>query len=174
VLTQYSDSLNKFTQYLLERPVRISGAFYVGTIQTTDDNLNIGLDTYDNAAANLFYNASGSWIASSIAGAPMIRPVIGKPLPLGIANLASEKGSMKIYPNPCSTGQVHITMDEPGMFNNMENWTLSISGLTGQKLHHSPASEVVDVSGLPSGIYIIEAQNNTTLQHLVSKLVIMK
>ncbi|TRZ72361.1 MAG: T9SS C-terminal target domain-containing protein [Bacteroidetes bacterium] len=174
VLPQYSDSLNKFTQYLLEKPVRISGTFYIGTVQTTDDNLNIGLDTYDNSAANLFFNVTGSWIASSITGAPMVRPVIGKPLPLGIANVTSGKGSMKVYPNPCSTGQVHISMDESGTLKNKENWTISISGLTGQRLYHSQGSDVVDVSGLPSGIYIIEARNTMTLQHLVSKLVIMK
>jgi hypothetical protein len=174
VLTQYSDSLNKFTAYHLEQPVRISGTFYIGTVQTTDDNLNIGLDTYDNSAANLFYNSTGSWVSSSITGAPMVRPVIGKPLPLGIANVTSGKGSMKVYPNPCSTGQVHISMEESGTLKNKENWTISISGLTGQQVYHSWWTNVVDVSGLPSGIYIIEALNTKTVQHFVSKLVIMK
>lgn len=174
VLTQYSDSLNKFTTYHLERPVKISGTFYIGTIQTTDDNLNIGLDTYDNSAANLFYNSTGSWVSSSITGAPLVRPVIGKPLPLGIENVTSGKGSMKVYPNPCVTGQVHISMEESGTLQNKENWTITISGLTGQQVYHSWWTNVVDVSGLPSGIYIIEAQNTTTFQHFVSKLVIMK
>jgi hypothetical protein len=174
VLPQYSDSLNKFTQYLLEKPVRISSAFYIGTEQTTDDNLNIGLDTYDNAASNLFYNVTGPWIASSIWGAPMIRPVIGKPLPLGITNLISVKGKMKVFPNPCSAGQVRISIDESGTPERKENWTISVSALTGQQLYHSQGVDVVDVSCLPSGIYLIEAQNSRTLQHLVSKLVIMK
>ena len=120
------------------------------------------------------YDVTGSWIASSITGAPMVRPVIGKPLPLGIANVTSGKGSMKVYPNPCSTGQVNITIDESETLKNKENWSISISGLTGQRLYHSQESDVVDVSGLPSGIYIIEARNTKTLQHLVSKLVIMK
>ena len=174
VLPQYSDSLNKFTSYLIDRPVRISGTFYVGTVQTTDDNLNIGLDTYDNSAANLFYNVTGSWTASSISGAPMLRPVIGKPLPLGIANATSGKERMKVYPNPCSTGQVHISIDESGTRKNKEDWTISISGLTGQLLYHSQGSELLDVSVLPSGIYIIEAQNKKMSEHLVTKLVIMK
>jgi hypothetical protein len=174
VKTHYSDSLNQFTTYLLEQPVKISGAFYIGTIQTTDDNLNIGLDTYDNSAANLFYNVNGSWIASSITGAPMVRPVIGKPLPLGIANLTTGQGSIKVYPNPCITGQVHISMDESGNLQNKENWIITISGLTGQEIYRFQGIDVLDVSGLPSGIYIIKAQNTTTLQPLVSKLVIMK
>jgi hypothetical protein len=174
VLPEYSDSLDKLTSYLLENPVRISGTFYIGTIQTTDDNLNIGLDTYDNASANLFYNSTGTWIASSISGAPIVRPVIGKPLPLGIANITPEKGNLKVYPNPCSTGQVHIAVDGSGEFRNNEDWTVTISGLTGQQLNYSRGKNIVDVSGLPPGIYIIEVQNTRTVQHFISKLVIMK
>jgi hypothetical protein len=174
VLPVYSDSLNKFTMYRLERPVKISGSFYVGMVQTTDDNLNIGLDTYDNSASNLFYNVTGAWLASSISGAPMVRPVIGKPLPLGIANSITGKGSMEVYPNPCTTGKVHISMDRSGMFQNQENWIIYISSLTGQQLCHYQGSDIVDVTALSPGVYIIRAQNKTTSQHLVSKLVIMK
>jgi hypothetical protein len=104
----------------------------------------------------------------------MVRPVIGKLLPLGIANLTTGKGSIKVFPNPCITGQVHISIDESGTLLNKENWIITISGLTGQEIYHSQGSDVLDVSGLPSGIYIIEVQNTMTLQHLVSKLVIMK
>lgn len=174
VLPVYSDSLNKLTSYLLEKPVRVSGTFYVGTIQTTDDNLNIGLDTYDNAAANLLYNATGSWIASSISGAPIVRPVIGKPLPLGIENISAGTGSLKIYPNPCSSGQVRIQIGSPAERTETGNWKIRISALTGQELYRSPRKDVLDVSSLPSGIYIVEAENPVQVHHLVAKLVIMK
>ena len=174
VETKYTDSLNKFTTYLLENPVTVSGSFYIGTIQTTDDNLNIGLDTYDNAASNLFYNVTGTWSPSTISGAPMIRPVIGKPLPLGIANLTSEKGSMKVYPNPCSTGQVHISLNESGILQNKGNLIISISNVTGQLVYHSQGTDVADVSGLPSGIYFIYVENLITHQNFISKLIIMK
>jgi hypothetical protein len=175
VLAQYSDSLNKFTEYRLNWPVRISGTFYVGTIQTTDDNLNIGFDTFDNATANLFYNVTGPWIASStiITGALMVRPVIGKPLPLGIANGLASKGSLQVYPNPCSTGLVTISLDESSL-QDKDNWTITLSGLTGQQVYHSRWMNTMDVSGFPSGIYFIEAQNTRTFQHFVSKLIIMK
>ncbi|MCX6247903.1 MAG: T9SS type A sorting domain-containing protein [Bacteroidetes bacterium] len=174
VLPWYSDSLNKFTEYRLDKPVRISGPFYVGTEQTTDDNLNIGLDNNDNASANLFYNVTGAWIASSISGAPMIRPVIGKPLPPEGINELESKGRMKVYPNPCSTGRVYISLEESVNFQNMGAWTISISGMTGQQVYHSQGTDAVDVSALPSGVYILEALNTVTVQHFVSKLVIMK
>jgi hypothetical protein len=174
VLPEYSDSLNKFTTYRLDRAVKISGTFYVGTIQTTDDNLNIGLDTYNNSAANLFYNVTGPWIASSIKGAPMIRPVIGKPLPLGIENRTAAKETLKIFPNPCATGQINISMDARGSFQDKDNWILSISGPTGQQVYQSHWADILDVSRLSQGIYFIKAQNTTTNQQFVSKLVIMK
>jgi len=60
VLAQYSDSLNKFTEYRLNWPVRLSGTFYVGTIQTTDDNLNIGFDTFDNANCQSLLQCNGA------------------------------------------------------------------------------------------------------------------
>jgi hypothetical protein len=65
-------------------------------------------------------------------------------------------------------------MDESGNLQNKENWIITISGLTGQEIYRFQGIDVLDVSGLPSGIYIIKAQNTTTLQPLVSKLVIMK
>ncbi|MGA3015078.1 MAG: T9SS type A sorting domain-containing protein [Bacteroidales bacterium] len=174
VITKYSDSLNQFTNYLLETPVVVNGSFYIGTIQTTDDNLNIGLDTYDNAASNLFYNVTGTWMSSAITGAPMIRPVIGKRLPLGIDNLKSGQGSLKIYPNPCSSGQVHISLNESGTTADKGNWDITISSLTGQQVYYSSRVDIVDVSALTSGVYFIKVNDLQNFQTYISKLIIMK
>ena len=174
VLTQYSDSLNQFTSYRLENPVVVSGSFYIGTIQTTDDNLNIGLDTYNNAASNLFYNVTGAWMSSAITGAPMIRPVIGKPLPLGIDNLNANNGSLKIYPNPCSSGQIHISLNESGNTASKENWNITISSLTGQQVCQSHGVDILDISALPSGIYFVKVNDLKNFQTYVTKLIIMK
>ena len=174
VTTKYSDNLNNFTTYMLEKPVSISGTFYIGTIQTTDDNLNIGLDTYTNSASNLFYNATGTWVGSSISGSLMFRPVIGKPLPLGIHSMIADKGKLNIYPNPCTAGQVTVSLNTAGSFENLQDWIFTISGLTGQVVYQSQGNNILNVSGLPSGIYFVQAKNTRTLQPLVSKLVIMK
>jgi hypothetical protein len=174
VLTQYSDSLNQFTTYRLENPVVVSGSFYIGTIQTTDDNLNIGLDAYDNAASNLFYNVTGAWMSSAITGAPMIRPVIGKRLPLGIDNLNADNGSLKIYPNPCSSGQIHILLNESGNTSSKENWNITISSLTGQQVCQSHGVDILDISALPSGIFFVKVNDLKNFQTYVTKLIIMK
>jgi predicted transcriptional regulator len=103
----------------------------------------------------------------------MIRPVIGKPLPLGIANPVSVN-RLKVYPNPCTAGLVYISTDESGTLRNKQDWRITINSLTGQEVFHSQGSDVLDVSGLYSGIYIIDALNTRTSMHYVSKLVIMK
>jgi hypothetical protein len=174
VLPYFSDSLNDFIIYRMEKPVRISGTFYVGTIQTTDDNLNIGLDTYDNAAENLFYNVTGSWIASSISGAPMVRPLIGKPLPLGIADLPAKKRALTVYPNPCFTGQIGLSIDGARDLPDKEKWMVTITGLTGRQLYRSAWTDRIDVSMFPAGMYFIEATHDGDHQHAVAKLLIMK
>jgi hypothetical protein len=174
VLPQFSDSLNDFITYRLEQPVRISGVFYVGTLQTTDDNLNIGLDTYDNAAGNLFYNVTGSWISSSITGAPMVRPVIGKSLPLGIAPVSGRNSTLTISPNPCNTGIIRCSIQETNGSRDKENWTITIAGLTGKQVYRSGWTNTIDVSMLPAGMYFITAQHSGDQQHSVAKLIIIK
>ena len=42
----------------------MSGTFYVGWIQTTDDLLNIGLDLNKNSNQYMFYNFNGTWLNS--------------------------------------------------------------------------------------------------------------
>jgi len=173
VLPYYSDSLNKMLTFRLEKPVKISGTFYIGTIQTTDDNLNIGLDTYNNSASNLFYNVLGDWVQSSISGSLLFRPLIGKPLPLGINALDPVTDAFRIFPNPCNTGKVNLSISEGNKARSGEGWTISISSLTGQVMLRSEWKDVIDVSVLPSGLYFVEAQNAKTMRHLISKLIIM-
>ena len=169
----YSDSLGKMTTFLLEKPVRISGIFYIGTIQTTDDNLNIGLDTYHNSASNLFFNATGDWVSSSISGSLLFRPVIGKPLPVGIPIRKQTAENLSVFPNPCSTGTVHLSLGEDNLSAG-EDLILTISDLTGRQIYQSKWTDIVDVSAFPAGIYLVEAKDATALRQFNSKLIIMK
>ncbi len=170
----YTDSLNEFYTYHLENPVRISGTFYIGTEQTTDDNLNIGLDLYDNSEEFMFYNATGTWLKSTQGGTLLMRPVIGKPIPVGIGQIPIKKGSLAIYPNPCKSGLVHIILPENSNSENNEiTWKITIYDLTGRKLKVFPYAETTDISGLPGGIYLLELQHTTNHQCFTGKLVVL-
>jgi hypothetical protein len=168
----YSDSLNQLVGYRIHVPLQITGTFYVGTIQTTTDNLNIGYDKNNNAQANLFYNALGYWNVSAFAGALMLRPIIGKPITLGISPVAKSSGIAAIYPNPCSSGTISIEI--PGLPEDRKNTRLLVTvyDLAGSTLITATSTGIIDVSTLPQGMYIVGIKDIRTQQTWSAKLII--
>ena len=169
------DTMNQLVTYRLDNPVRLSGTFYIGTIQMTDDNLNIGFDTYNDAHNNLLYNAGGSWLSSSFPGALLLRPVIGKPLPLGIPLIQPATGHLSIYPNPNNTGSLSLSI--PGIVDqdpSAISLNIRINNLMGQQVAESVYSKNIQLSELQDGIYFVLVTNNKTGYHYTAKLVITK
>lgn len=174
VYVNFTDSLNNFYTYNLDNPVRITGTFYIGTIQSTDNNLNIGFDANNNSQSHIFFNATGTWQTSVMGGSLMIRPVIGKPLPLGINdNLTMAPGSISVWPNPCSTGKIKISLRSQRL-SETEGWKIIISNVTGLRLMELPYSETIDVTGISSGMYILTMINQETSERYSSKLIITR
>ena len=104
------DGLNDYHLYMLESPIYCSGTIYVGWIQTTEDNLNVGLDLTNNYGwsnannqnENLLKYLNGSWSYSTIVnGALMIRPVFSSSSLTGINEISSEN-NINVFPNPAS------------------------------------------------------------------------
>jgi hypothetical protein len=171
----YSDSLYKFLIYRLEKPVRISGDFYVGIITTTDDNLNIGFDRYNNSQENLLFNSTGQWSTSAFSGSLMMRPLIGKLLPLGVPPHNPGILQLLVYPNPCSGETVSITNESFAVHPfDSENTNLVVRDLYGRELISTRYSKTLDVGGLQSGMYIIEVRNINTGRQFTGKLLITR
>lgn len=175
VYVAFTDSLNEFVTYHLENPVRISGTFYVGTEQTTDDNLNIGFDLYRNSEEYIYYNVTGAWLKSSMGGTLMMRPVIGKPLPVSIATEKFVNQPLSLFPNPCSSGQLHVRIpEELSDGNRSGNWQITIHELTGRTVKTGILYETTDISSLAEGIYIVEIRHSADQRIYTGKLVVMK
>ncbi|MDP4280806.1 MAG: T9SS type A sorting domain-containing protein [Bacteroidota bacterium] len=172
VLPHYTDTLNKFYTYHLSPALRISGTFYIGTIQTTDNNMNIGFDRYNNSQDNLFYNTTGNWISSSYSGALMMRPIIGKPIPLGIQEIQIEKRRLAIYPNPARGNKVNIVLPA-GESNDYGDWNMDILTMTGSRVYSGPYVQQLDISTFSGGIYIIDCRQRNSGIHYFSKLVVI-
>ncbi len=153
VFTRFADSLNKFVTYHLSPPLKVSGTFYVGMEQTTDDNLNIGFDRYNNSQDQILYNSDGQWFSSAYSGSLMIRPVVGKPIPLGIPGPARQEIRMTVFPNPATGGVIRVSLD--GAAPQAGCWTAVISDLSGRIVLTADPSGPVTVSGLRSGLYIV-------------------
>ncbi|MEI6898419.1 MAG: T9SS type A sorting domain-containing protein, partial [Bacteroidota bacterium] len=170
---RYSDTLNKFVTYHLESPVQISGTFYVGTITTTDDNLNIGFDRYNNAQENLFYNTNGQWFTSAFTGAILMRPLVGKPIPLGIPKNNWQENQLLIYPNPCSSSTVHLSINPLGEAASSEkNFHITLKNVFGTTILSLPFSETLDVSSIAAGLYIVQLTDVRTGKQMTGKVII--
>lgn len=147
----YIDSLNGFYTYVLDTPQAISDEFYIGTMQTFADPLDMGLDRNTDSHQNMYYNVVGVWAASSINGSVMMRPVIGNQLPVfaGVTPV-SANSEFLIYPNPAENIlKVKSENDIPSSY--------KIADYTGRILLQSDElKEDINVSSLSDGLYFLQ------------------
>lgn len=147
------DSLNKFSRYIIDTTVIVSGTFYVGWGKTTTDMLNIGFDKNNNVQNKIFYNIYGTWQNTTAEGALMIRPVLGDPVPeeTDITDQANNHHIM-IYPNPATD---RIFIKYPSGFNSADV-SITLFNIYGKMLYYSKErTGSLDISRLPGGIYIL-------------------
>jgi hypothetical protein len=105
----------------------------------------------------------------------MMRPIIGKPIPLGISSKKAQPGKLAIYPNPCSSGNVRVDFSEqPEDPINTGLWRLTVRNLYGQTVWSVPFTQNLDVSGLSGGFYVIEMLNSFTGQRFTGKLLVIR
>jgi hypothetical protein len=175
VMPRFADSLNKFVTYHLTRPISITGTFYVGWQQTTADNLSIGFDRYNNSQSEIFINFEGTWTNSALTGSVMIRPVIGKPIPLGIGDVATRNVKLSLFPNPCPGSTLHLRIPEGINTQQIsEMSTISISDLIGHTLVKTGFRNEIDVSSLDNGIYFLEIRGQSGIRYGISKFIISR
>ncbi len=162
---QYPENIRGFVYYPIDTILIIDGPFYIGWVQTTDDNLNVGFDRNRVSNQNVFYNVSGLWQNSSIPGSVMMRPVFGSdPYPLSKPQIKSQE-TFRVYPNP-TTGSVNFDFDiEPDM--------IEIYDINGKMIKSSLYSRTIELSDLPSGMYFIKPRSNTDVFE-VQRLSIVK
>ena len=85
--------------FSLKESVPVSGTFYVGFTQFTNDFLQVGLDKSQNFGDRIYYNVGGGWVQNKdVSGALLIRPHVSLSGKAG-GNLAPEN-ILKVYPNP--------------------------------------------------------------------------
>ncbi|MCM0042586.1 MAG: T9SS type A sorting domain-containing protein [Algoriphagus sp.] len=83
----------------LKETVPVSGTFYVGFTQFTNDFLQVGLDKSQNFGDRIHYNVGGGWVQNKdVTGALLIRPHVRVSGKAG-GNLDPEN-TLKVYPNP--------------------------------------------------------------------------
>jgi hypothetical protein len=83
----------------LEEAIPVSGTFFVGFTQFTNDFLQVGLDKGNDFSGRIFYNVGGGWVKNTeVTGSLLIRPHVS--LTGKASGNIEPTNSLRIYPNP--------------------------------------------------------------------------
>lgn len=176
VMPVYSDELNGFASYLIdsESPLIILDTFFVGWVQTTDDNLNVGYDRHRNAQQDIYYSLNnGPWQNSSFSGCLMIRPVFGKRIPpSGKDILNPGRPQLGLFPNPARAGEVLKLdlMDQDAAKD--PKALVRIFDASGRMVLDMPFENQMEVPPLRAGVYVIQVLSDKLYAPAVNRLII--
>lgn len=164
VQPQY-DGLTDFHIYdMSEANLVLSGTFYIGWEQETNDILNIGVDKSRSSASNMFYTTTGNWYSTQFSGSWMIRPMFGKRYPYAVSETIPAKQELNVYPNPVSD---RLNME---LSNTHSEYEFIICDISGREVKRGIYSgESIDVSDLNSGLYLIRAGNSSFRKFVISR-----
>lgn len=88
-----------FIYYSLDTNIRVTGEFYIGFTQFSNDFVHVGLDKINDQGAKIFYNVGGGWVQNEdVKGSLMIRPHVSRAQPFEQSELPGQE--YRIYPNP--------------------------------------------------------------------------
>jgi hypothetical protein len=156
----YTDGPNVFAYYPLDTPVEVSGVIYVGFVQDSNAELNVGLDLNNNFnTTRLFYQLGfgSAWTQSQAPGSVMIRPVF-KAGKTGVWNSIDEAAfdaSLKVYPNPINDA-ITVEGDFFGrLAGGCEALVVDMQGRTLIQQRITDLRTHIDVSRLSAGFYTL-------------------
>ncbi len=154
-INYWGNLTNHFYRYPLTSPVVLSGTFYVGWVQYTDDLLNIGFDENTNNSSKIFFNTSGNWTNTTFSGSLMMRPVFGTPAEAsaGENEIVTEDGIM-VFPNP-SSGILNFS------FMDGKERNVVVYNMLGQEQLQQFISDKqsLDLASFDTGIYVLRITN---------------
>ena len=173
VTQKFSDERYGFQRFDLDKPFAVSGTIYIGYQTEGGEFLNIGFDKNNDNIQYTFWRATGAWAwqGDFKAGSPMIRPVVGKELPVSIGEREkAPRLEANIYPNPAKE-RLHINLSSDI---NTENIMVSIYSVTGQKIYENPYSSEIMLSNYLSGFYLLQLTDTKQKQTSSHKFMIAR
>lgn len=154
----WADGLYHFTPYMLDNPIVVSGTFYVGWKQYTDEFLNLGFDSNNDKSEKIFCHPYDVWENDQFDGALLMRPIVGSNLVLDVSQqVETNINQIKVFPNPASTW---FSLSDGALLEDA-NAQLDMYNLLGKKvLSQSGIESQISIESLPSGLYIIKILSN--------------
>lgn len=152
--------LNQFDRFVLDAPVIVSGEFYIGFQQFTNDYIGIGLDNNSLLGTQkIFVNTEDEWEPNlKVEGIIMIRPVFADS-DYVVTSVDEQKPEIVIYPNPANE---KLTLQ--GDFDYYE-----LLDLSGKALIMNRTRELL-ISNVQNGIYFLKVYKGANA--IVRKIII--
>jgi len=160
----FTEGFNNFHTYFINDEIILTGTFYIGFEQTNANNLNIGFDRNTRGDYNMFYNVDGNWYNTMYKGSLMMRPILGNKI--YYANVydfqynTNDNNQLILFPNPVNGGILNINTISNV---NYDKAIINIFSITGRLITTTKYSNKINVSNLPSGLYIISLYDNKNI-----------
>ncbi|NQT77556.1 MAG: T9SS type A sorting domain-containing protein [Bacteroidetes bacterium] len=170
---KFSDELYRMQIYQINLSLPLIGTFFIGFEQTTADLLNIGFDTHHDASEHTFYNTSGNWEQSMMAGSMLMRPILSTFYDPFLEEENLPDYTWNIYPNPVSGKLLHIQnsmVSEADL--SSSHTTISIYDMPGRKLLSMPYNNTLSIDKLPRGMYLLHIMNEDHSINYIHKLLV--
>lgn len=137
-----------FSYYALDTNIRVSGEFFIGFTQFSNDFIHVGLDKVNDQSSKIFYNVGGGWVQNEdVIGSLMIRPHVSLTAPFEQSEIP--ESGFRIYPNPVVE---RLTVD--GKFEE-----ITIFDSFGRQIllpmEKTNTGEIVNFRGQRPGVYVI-------------------
>lgn len=177
---RYGDSLDHFERFPLSIPQPLQGRVWVGVQQLDSNPLGVGLDLdYDNGGL-MYWDSSGVWVQTGIAGSLMIRAELAN---TGIISVSNEeiirREALRIYPNPVENKVLRLEWGSKLIGTKLYLTIIDHLGqvvFSKQEFVDGPKSNIVLPKTLTSGIYsvIVRQMANSTgnSQQFVRKILL--
>jgi len=148
------ESIKEFSYFALDTLLRVSGNFYVGFRQFTNDFIHVGLDKSNDNGREIFYNVIGEWEQNNtVAGSLMIRPHLTLERPAENKAETAPIG-IRAYPNPV-TDRLYLEGDIQEVI---------VFDTFGRQINIPMESyddgKILNFMGSNKGIYMIRAYKN--------------
>lgn len=151
VMVENGSVINGLSRYMIPGGVPVENDFYIGWKQRSETFLNAGYDINTPHEGRQFFWLNGAWSLSQVEGSVMIRPVMGSPIITGINNDVFVNNRVRIWPVPAGD-YITVTIDDLPYYTSAY---ISVIDLSGHEIMRVPYSEVIDISRLKRGMYIM-------------------
>ncbi|WP_026957069.1 T9SS type A sorting domain-containing protein [Algoriphagus vanfongensis] len=154
VLIPAKESLEELQYFSLDTNIQVTGQFYVGFAQFTNDFIHVGLGKSNDQADKIYYNINGAWAQNEqVRGALMIRPHISFSPPF--EQTEEETLGFKLYPNPVIN---RLSID--GKFEDLKVFD-SFGREIFLEREGMEKGEILNFSGQRPGVYVIRLLTKT-------------